>query len=397
MFWQSKPDGPVRFESLGPTQHRILIARLPNVAVARRHASRENRECVCADLAFKSDSVHTLLRVTSQLKRGEIMEAVTEGYLQSKLEDRRRRLQAAIASRTADGSLTALLNEVDAALERIRDGSFGICEECHETVEEERLIADPLVRLCLDHLDGEQRRALEQDLELASRVQRALLPPHNIDAHGWRLHYCYEPAGIVSGDYCDAILDEAGGLFFALGDVAGKGVAASLLMTQLHGIFRSLAASDLPLDQLVARASRLFCESTTAGQYATLICGRASSSGDIELCNAGHLPAFLLQDGKVQSLEAQGMPLGMFGAGTYPAGKLHLKSGDNLVLYTDGLTESLDRSSKEYGLSRLAEFLNGRHAVEPEALTAACLEEIANFSRDVHQHDDRTILVLHRN
>ncbi|MFZ0212907.1 MAG: SpoIIE family protein phosphatase [Candidatus Acidiferrales bacterium] len=326
------------------------------------------------------------------------MATVAQGYLQSKLEDRRKRLQTAIASRSADAFANALLMEVDAALERMRDGSFGICEVCHDTVEEERLIADPLVRMCLDHLNEAQRRALEQDLELAAGVQRALLPPHDIDAAGWKLHYCYEPAGIVSGDYCDVIPDGASGdVFFALGDVAGKGVAASLLMTQLHGIFRSLVNSNLPLDQLVARVSRLFCESTTAGQYATLVCGRASTTGAIELCNAGHLPVFLLRDGEVRSLGSKGMPLGMFSAGTYPAEKMQLKAGESLISYTDGLTESVDGSNTEYGFGRLAKFLNGRHALEPDALTAACLQEIKNFSRGARQQDDRTILVLRRN
>ena len=326
------------------------------------------------------------------------METITETYLQSKLEDRRKRLQAAMATPAANTSIEALLTEVDAALERMRDGTFGICEQCHDTVEAERLIADPLVRMCLDHLDEQQRRALEQDLELASGVQRALLPPHDINAGGWKLHYCYEPAGIVSGDYCDVIPDGASGdVFFALGDVSGKGVAASLLMTQLHGIFRSLVNSNLPLDQLVARVSRLFCESTTAGQYATLVCGRASVSGAVELCNAGHLPVFLLREGEVRSLEAKGMPLGMFGAGTYPSEKVQLKRGESLVSYTDGLTESLDGASNEYGLRRLAQFLNGRDALEPEALTGACLAEVKSFSRGVRQHDDRTILVLRRN
>lgn len=326
------------------------------------------------------------------------METVTEGYLQSKLEDRQKRLHAAIETGSANASLSALLTEVDAALERIHDGSFGICEVCHDTIEQERLIADPLVRLCLDHLNEQQRRALEQDLELAAGVQRALLPPHNIDASGWKLHYRYEPAGIVSGDYCDVIPDGGSGdMFFALGDVSGKGVAASLLMTQLHGIFRSLANSNLPLDQLVARVSRLFCESTTAGQYATLVCGRAAASGAIELCNAGHPPAFLLRDGQVRSMEAKGMPLGMFGAGTYPSEKVHLKVGESLVSYTDGLTESVDGASNEYGFGRLAQFLNGRDGLEPEALTAACLDEVRKFSRGTPQHDDQTILVLRRN
>ena len=302
--------------------------------------------------------------------------ATTEMYLQSQLEDRRRRLEAAIASPAANASLTALLGEVDAALERMRTGSFGICQECHEPVEQDRLIADPLVRFCLDHLSEPQRRALEQDLVLASRVQRALLPPHDIRAHGWQIHYCYDPAGVVSGDYCDVIPADGSGeasrdVFLALGDVSGKGVAASLMMTQLHGMFRSLAGGNLPLDQLVGRVNRVFCESTTAGQFATLVCGRASASGAVELCSAGHLPVFLLQNGAVRSLEATGMPMGMFCAGNYPVEKIRLGAGDSLVFYTDGLTESLDGANNEYGLGRLSQFLKGRHALEPESLTAA--------------------------
>lgn len=329
------------------------------------------------------------------------MATTTETYLHSQLEDRRKRLEAAIAAPAANASLTALLVEVDAALDRMRAGSFGICEECHEPVEQERLLADPLVRLCLDHLSEPQRRALEQDLELASGVQRALLPPRNFRADGWQIHYCYEPAGMVSGDYCDVIPADGSGetsrdVFLALGDVSGKGVAASLLMTQLHGMFRSLAGSNLPLDQLVGRVNRLFCESTTAGQYATLVCGRASASGTVELCSAGHLPVFLLQNGAVRSLGATGMPLGMFCAGNYPVESIHLGAGDSLVFYTDGLTESLDGANNEYGFRHLAQFLKGRHALEPESLTAACLEEIQKFSNGVAQRDDRTILVLRR-
>ena len=329
------------------------------------------------------------------------MATTTETYLHSQLEDRRKRLEAAIALPAANASLTALLGEVDAALERMRIGSFGICEECHEPVEQERLLADPLVRFCLDHLSEPQRRALEQDLELASGVQRALLPPHNFSASGWQIHYCYEPAGMVSGDYCDVIPadgpDETSrDVFLALGDVSGKGVAASLLMTQLHGMFRSLAGSNLPLDQLVGRVNRLFCESTTAGQYATVVCGRASASGAVELCSAGHLPVFLLQNGAVRSLGATGMPLGMFCVGNYPVESIRLGAGDSLVFYTDGLTESLDGENNEYGFRHLAQFLKGRHALEPESLTAACLEEINKFSNGVAQRDDRTILVLRR-
>lgn len=328
------------------------------------------------------------------------MQTTTESYLQSQLEERRRRLETAIASGAADGAITALLSEVDAALERMREGSFGICEECHDSIEKERLLADPLVRFCIDHLNEPQRRALEQDLELASSVQRALLPPHDVRADGWQIHYCYEPAGVVSGDYCDVIPAESRDgessrhVFLALGDVSGKGVAASLMMTQLHAMFRSLSSAGLALSELLSRVNRLFCESTTAGQYATLVCARASGEGAVELSSAGHLPVFLLRKGEVRSLEANSMPLGMFCEGEYPTQKMRLDAGESLVFYTDGLTESRDGSNNEYGLSRLAQFLNGRHRLAPDALTAACLNEIQKFS--AIQHDDRTMLVLRR-
>src|SRR5581483_2563885 len=87
----------------------------------------------------------------------------------------------------------------------------------------------------------------------------------------WETHYRYEPAGMVGGDYCEVIpAQEGDSLFFALGDVTGKGVAASLLMTHLSAIFRSLVSLDLPLAELMARANRLFCSSTPATHYATL-------------------------------------------------------------------------------------------------------------------------------
>lgn len=327
------------------------------------------------------------------------MQTVTESYLQTQLEERRRRLETAMSSGAREGAIAALLSEVDAALERMRDGSYGICEECHDPVEQERLLADPLVRVCIDHLNEPQRRELERDLELASSVQRALLPPHDVRADGWQIHYCYEPAGVVSGDYCDVIPsrgDDAGasGAFVALGDVSGKGVAASLMMTQLHAMFRSLAGSGLPLSELLGRVNRLFCESTTAGQYATLACARASGGGAVEISSAGHLPVFLLRKGDVHSLDANSMPLGMFCDGDYPTQKVRLEPGESLVFYTDGFTESRDGANREYGFSRLGEFLRGRHALAPDALTAACLEEIKQFA--AMQHDDRTMLVLRR-
>ena len=98
-----------------------------------------------------------------------------DSFFRSQLLNRRTKLKEAIAGRSSLPRLTSLLQEVDGALARIEDGSFGICEACHDPIEAERLIADPLVRLCLDHLVPDQRRALERDLGLASKIQTRLL------------------------------------------------------------------------------------------------------------------------------------------------------------------------------------------------------------------------------
>jgi phosphoserine phosphatase RsbU/P len=324
------------------------------------------------------------------------MAAITDPFLQSQLEERKRRLEDALAGNPDNASLSQLLREVDSALDRMEHGGYGICEECHDSIEKDRLLADPLVRLCLDHLTAPQRRRLEEDLELASRVQQNLLPPRPFTGHGWRAHYHYEPLGVVSGDYCDLIASENGaeGLLFLLGDVSGKGVAASLLMTHLHAMFRSLASVGLPLSEMMARANRLLCESTAAGQFATLVCGRAAPSGEVEISSAGHCPVLAIHDGEVTHFESTGMPLGMFCDGDYPAHRTNLEPGDSLFLFTDGASEARDASGAEYGVDRLAKLIRCRRTLAPEALAAACLKELHDFSLGAPKTDDLTLLVL---
>src|SRR5580692_2455490 len=145
-------------------------------------------------------------------------------FLQSQLEKRKQRLEQAIALSPQNGKLSSLMHEVDSALRLMDDGTYGICNESHEAIECERLIANPLVRYCLDHRTKPERSALQRDLDLASDVQRNPLPQLNLRQSGWTTSYHYAPHGPVSGDYCDLIPTE-GALFFVLGDVSGKGVA----------------------------------------------------------------------------------------------------------------------------------------------------------------------------
>src|SRR4051812_2817226 len=241
------------------------------------------------------------------------MPAVVDGFLREQLYERRQHLkQAALAETDDSARLHLLLTEVDAALSRLDNGSYGICETCHESIESDRLICDPLVRFCLDHLTKHERSALERDLELAARVQRGLLPNQSFETSNWHICYHYEPAGLVSGDYCDVIDAGDAGLFFIVGDVSGKGVAASMLMAHLHAMFRTLISFRLSLQCMLEHASRVFSESTLPNQYATLVCGRALANGRIEISNAGHPAPLIVKHGEIDPLETSNLPLGLF-------------------------------------------------------------------------------------
>jgi len=321
------------------------------------------------------------------------MATLEVAFLHSQLEERKRRLQAALAVAPQQAGLAGLLREVDSALERMAKGSYGLCEECHDTIEQDRLLADPLVCYCLDHLSESQRAALQRDLDLASEVQRNLLPQVNLQAAGWETSYYYAPLGPVSGDYCDLIPSD-GQLFFVLGDVSGKGVAASMLMAQLHALFRSLAGMALPLSQTVTQANRVFCESALAGQYATLVCGLAKPTGEVEIHNAGHLPAIMVGHGGVLHIESTGLPLGMFHEVDFSATRLHLETGDMLFLYTDGLSEAR-RSDEEYGVDRVSSVVRQAAAKRPAELITSCLSDLHTFS-DGLPFDDLTLLAIQR-
>jgi phosphoserine phosphatase RsbU/P len=329
------------------------------------------------------------------------MADVMEPYLREQLEKRRDQLRHAIASpdaHVAHPAFAELLHEVDAALERMNEGTYGICEACHDTIEKDRLISDPLVRFCLDHLTGSEQRALEGDLELAARIQHRLLPQTELLIPGWHILYQYKPAGLVSGDYCDVIVpsDDGGMPIFLLGDVAGKGVAASLLMSHLHAMFRTLSAMEVGADKLLEMGNRIFCESTLAGQYATLICGRVANNSEIEVASAGHLPALLVRRSGIEEFSSTGLPLGMFCNARYGVTRGRLDPGDTLVLFTDGISEAANPAGLEYGVERLSVVAGEQYGSAPPDFLAQCLADVASFSSGARQRDDQTIMVVHR-
>jgi len=325
--------------------------------------------------------------------REPMLDAPIDSMLYEQLLDRQQRLRDAEFENLVAADVSRLLGEVDEALTRFNIGTFGLCEECHDPIEPERLIADPLIKLCLGDLTQKQLDAIQEDLQLAAEIQKRLLPKSNFSSEFLDADFAYQPAGIVSGDYVDLIPHD-GELYFILGDVSGKGMAASILMSNLHAMFHVLVPLGLPVCDLVERANRLFAESTRANQYATLVVGKINANGEVEMCNAGHLPPIIVGGEKSVELGASGLPLGMFSDSSFISSGVRLNPGETLLLFTDGVTEANDNDGTEFGTDRLRESINGSAVGNPTDLLQTCVNAVAAFRNGAARNDDVTMLAL---
>ncbi len=322
------------------------------------------------------------------------MDAILENNFRGHLLDRRKRLEDAVNLKSSNDYLLHLLKEVNSALERMDKGTYGICEVCHDPIEEDRLLVDPLIRVCLGDLDHHQQKSLEMDLELASKMQNALLPKKDLDSGDWEIKYTYLPAGPVSGDYCDIINLKNGELLFVLADVTGKGVAASLLMTQIHAIFHSLSAFEIPLEKLLEQVNRLICESTAYSHFATLVGGKLHKNGEIEIVNAGHCLPIVLKKYDIINIDSSTVPLGIFCNMEYQVQKLKLGSGESLILYSDGLSEARGETEEEYGEKRIMDFVQKNYNTSPQNLIDSLINDVNEFTGGSKLLDDLTIMAI---
>jgi sigma-B regulation protein RsbU (phosphoserine phosphatase) len=323
------------------------------------------------------------------------MDSLQEQHIQNHLLELRDKLNETINLSKSYTHLLDLKQQVEEALDKIENGTFGICELCKEEIEDDYLQTDPLVKICFSHLNEEQQRVIEKDLELAYQIQNNLLPEIRSDFPNFEISCHYEPLGPLSGDFYDVIKTQDG-LFFLFGDVSGKGVSAALLMSNLNAIFRTLVAANLPLKNLIETANRLFSNSTLPSHYATLVCGRISSSGKAEISNAGHCLPLIIRNKKVTAIESTGLPVGIHYSANYDVKNFQLEAGDKLFLYTDGLTETRNSEGTEYGVQKLSNLLTEAGHLPTKELINRVLEDNKTFRAGQQRTDDMTVMAFHR-
>jgi serine phosphatase RsbU (regulator of sigma subunit) len=251
-------------------------------------------------------------------------------------------------------------------------------------------------RVQAERLEAERRSA--QELEIARQVQARLFPQTlplipGLDYAG----ICIQ-ARAVGGDYYDFLDLGRERIAFVIGDIAGKGIAAALLMANLQACLRSQCAlaADQP-EKFLLSVNRLLFENTALNAYATLFYAEYDPVAQrLRSVNCGHLPGLLLRsDGTLERLDAASTVVGMFADWQCSISETELRPGDSLVFYTDGVVEAFNDREEEFGEERLIETLRRNRALPAPALAAAIVDDVQRFSAR-EQYDDITLIVAKR-
>ncbi len=291
--------------------------------------------------------------------------------------------------------VTQVVSQHEEALNRMDCDEFGKCKECGEEVEPERLELDFTTCVCLDHYSEDQLRVLERDLELAAKVQRQLLPYQIPTLPGVQIAAHTEPAQVVGGDYFDFFPYPDGAQGAVIADVMGKGLSASMLMSNLQASLRILGPEYTNLDALAGRLNQLFRNNLKLISFISVFLLRIDvEAGMVQYCNAGHNPAIWYEasSGTIHLLKPTGPAIGLTRSAQYKSKELRYGSGDLLLLYTDGLVEARNPGDEEFGKERVTAYVK-EHLHQPVNLFLTKLRETAKEFAGKFD-DDVTLMVI---
>ncbi len=242
------------------------------------------------------------------------------------------------------------------------------------------------------------RLSLKGELEVAREIQLAMLPRGTFAAADVQISGITRPANTVGGDFYDILALPDGRIIVALGDVAGKGSPAALLMALLLAVLRTLVEERLEAAALVERLNVQICRHSPGSRFITLFYGVYNpASGVLRYVNAGQNPPFIRRaDGRIERLPATGVALGMFELSQFAEKDSHVSPGDALILYSDGVTEAEDPDGQPFEEAGLQAIVD-RHASEaPADLGARVITAVEAHSKKSRFFDDLTVLILTR-
>lgn len=261
------------------------------------------------------------------------------------------------------------------------------------------LLASEVIRkrmpdILLDRLST--GHAISEELNMARKIQLDLLPDRPPTPDKCDIEMYYRPAREVGGDYFDFFQLPDRNLGLAIADVAGKGIPAALTMAGLKGNLEAYVQSIYSISEIIQKVN----ESSVLGEGDPIMTGLFygvldTDSGTLTYVNAGHNPPLLLKrDGATRWLDRGGLILGLSSGARYEHESLGVDSGDVLVLYTDGLTEAMDHSGREFGTERLMSVVRENRDLSAHQISSGILEAVNGHAGNLPQSDDQTLVVL---
>jgi sigma-B regulation protein RsbU (phosphoserine phosphatase) len=242
-----------------------------------------------------------------------------------------------------------------------------------------------------------EKQKLEDELVIAREIQKGLLPSLLPSIPGFSIAAANISSKQVGGDYYDAIPLSETDWVIAIGDVSGKGTPAALLMANLQATIRALVPLGFPLAELTGKVNDLLCENTGGSKFVTFFWGIMDSHGrTLRYVNAGHnYPILFRRDGSMKMLDKGGMILGVLKTTLpYEQETVALRSGDVLVMYTDGISEAMNRAGQEYGEERLEQVVRSQQDSTADQILKEIYDDVVTHAGGAPQSDDITMMVL---
>jgi ketosteroid isomerase-like protein len=263
-------------------------------------------------------------------------------------------------------------------------------------IAEERSLGTWVPKYMGQRLEQEERERerIEQELQVARRIQQASLPKEVPQLEGWHIAPYYQPAREVGGDFYDFHLLSEGRLGLVVGDATGKGVPAALVMSTTCGMLRLAAQSYSSPGEMLQRVNEALFPNIPPNMFVTCFYGVLDlSSGSLSYANAGHDLPYLWHGSDAEELRARGMPLGLMPGMSYEEGEASLREGNCVLFYSDGLVEAHGPKGEMFGFPRLRALV-AEHG-EARSLGDLLLEELYSFTgEEWEQEDDITLLTL---
>jgi phosphoserine phosphatase RsbU/P len=294
-------------------------------------------------------------------------------------------------------NLQGHLQVIDSALEKAADQTLGVCEVCHGQVDERLLEMDYTACVCLDHYSDDERRQLENELELSQVVQRALLPRETPRIPGVDLAAFSRPAQIVGGDYFDFFRFRDGAHGMVIADVEGHGVSSGMLMSSLQTALHTLVPDNDSPVPVLERINRFYIHNINFTTFVTVFLFHFDpASRKLTYASAGHNPPLLLHvngGNNASWLKPTAAAIGLAEEYHVRAETITLSPGDILLLYTDGVTEATNSDDVQFGPDRLAAAAWEFSELPAQELVRGIRQSLQAFCAEKPLADDITLLV----